>query len=161
MVSCLAMVPWMPYLVFDICTNNIAENISHSAFEDLKKAFNRVPKKVISWVMWKLGIKEWKVKFVQAKYANAASGVCINNTFSEKFDIKVEVLSHQAFTQHEGSVLSPLLFVVVIKALSQVCQRGCPRELLYADDLVIMDESLDGLLNQFPVWKDSSDARRL
>ena len=68
------------------------------AFEDLKKAFNRVPKKVIGWVMWKVGIKEWKIKFVQAKYANAASGVCINNTFGEKFDIKVGVLSHQTFT---------------------------------------------------------------
>ena len=34
-------------------------------------------------------------------------------------------------------------------------------ELLYADDLVIMDESLDGLLNQFIAWKDNFDARGL
>ena len=60
---------------------------------------------------------------------------------------------------HQGSVLRFLLFVIVMEALSQDCQRGCSWELLYADDLVIMDESLDGLLNQFRAWKDSLDAK--
>ena len=41
--------------------------------------------------MQKLGIKEWKITFVQAMYADAASGIRINNTFSEKFGVKVEV----------------------------------------------------------------------
>ena len=49
-------------------------------FVDLKKAFNRVPRKVIWWAMGKLGIKEWKIKFAQAMYADAASSVHINNT---------------------------------------------------------------------------------
>ena len=31
----------------------------------------------------------------------------------------------------------------------------------YLDDLVIMDQSLDGLLNQFCTWKDSFDSKRL
>ena len=86
-------------------------------------------------------------------YADAALSARINNTFSEKFGIKVGV--------HQGSVLSPLLFVIVMEALSQDCRRRCPWELLYADALVIMGESLDGLLNQFTAWKDSFDAKEL
>ena len=70
---------------------------------------------------------------------------------SVKFGVKVGV--------HQGSVLSPSLFAIVMEALSQDCRRGCPWELLYADNLVIMDESLDGLLNQFTAWKDSFDAK--
>ena len=60
---------------------------------------------------------------------------------------------------HQGSVLTPLLFV--IEALSQDCRHGFPWELLYADDFVIMYESLDGLLNQFLTWNNSFDAKGL
>ena len=72
-------------------------------------------------------------------YADAASSVWINNNFCEEFGVKVGV--------HQHSFLSTLLFVIVIEALSQDCQCGCPLELLYPDNLVIRDESLDGLLN--------------
>ena len=36
------------------------------AFVVLKKAFDRVPRNVIWWAMQKLGIKEWKIRFVEA-----------------------------------------------------------------------------------------------
>jgi len=35
-------------------------------------------------------------------------------------------------------VLSPLLFVIVLEALSRKFKEGLPMELLYADDLVLM-----------------------
>ena len=65
------------------------------AFVDLEKAFDRVPRKVIWWAMGKLGIEEWIVRFVQAMF---------NNTYSDEFGVEVGV--------HQGSVLSPLLFVL-------------------------------------------------
>ena len=43
-------------------------------------------------------------------YTDAASIVCIYVIFSEKFGIKVRA--------HQGSVLSPLMFVIVMGALS-------------------------------------------
>ena len=94
-----------------------------------------MPRKVIWWEMRKLGIEEWKIRFVQAMYVDASSSVRVNNTFSEKIGVKLGI--------HQGSFLSPLLLVTVMEALSQGCRRGCPSELLSADDLVIMDESLD------------------
>ena len=45
------------------------------AFVDLKKAFDRVPRKVIWWVLRKLGVEEWIVRLVQRMYANARSRV--------------------------------------------------------------------------------------
>ena len=45
---------------------------------------------------------------------------------------------------HQGSVLSPLLFIIVLEALSQEFRTKKPWELLYTDDLVI---SADPKLN--------------
>ena len=86
-------------------------------------------------------------------YADAASSVWINNNFCEEFGVKVGV--------HQHSFLSTLLFVIVMEALSQDCRCGCSLELLYPDNLVIIDGSLDGLLNQVIVWKESFDAKGL
>ena len=38
---------------------------------------------------------------------------------------------------HQGSVLSPLLFIIVLEALSREFREGLPMELLYVDDLVL------------------------
>ena len=47
---------------------------------------------------------------------------------------------------HQGSVLSPLLFIIVLEALSREFREGLPLELLYADDLVLMAETEDLLV---------------
>ena len=106
------------------------------AFVDLEKAFDRVPRKVFWWAMRKLGIEEWIVRFVQAMY---------NNTYSDEFGVEVGV--------HQGSVLSPLLFVIVLKALSREFRTGTPWKLLYADDLVISAETEEGLKMKLNKWK--------
>ena len=38
---------------------------------------------------------------------------------------------------HQGSVLSPLLFILVLETISREFRTGVSWELLYADDLVI------------------------
>ena len=80
------------------------------AFVDQVKAFDRVPRKVIWWTLRKLGVEEWIVQLIQGMYANAWSCVHVGEGYSEEFEVKVGV--------HQGSVLSPLLFIIVLEALS-------------------------------------------
>ena len=47
---------------------------------------------------------------------------------------------------HQGSVLSPLLFIIVPEAPSLEFRTGCPWELLYADDMVAIAGSLEDVI---------------
>jgi len=47
-------------------------------------------------------------------------------------------------SMHQGSALSPLLFVAVMRI--QSCPNALPRELLYTDDLVVTAETEDDLI---------------
>ena len=44
-------------------------------FVDLEKAFDRVPREVISWAMRKLGVEEWLVSAVMSMYIGAKTVV--------------------------------------------------------------------------------------
>ena len=94
----------------------------YMAFVDLEKAFDRVPRDVIWWAMRKLGI-EWLVRLVQSIYKDVRSRVRVGDAYSDEFGVGVGV--------HQGSVLCPLLFIIVLEALSRdrlsmgaaVCRR--------------------------------------
>ena len=112
----------------------------YMAFVDLEKAFDQVPRKVIWWALRKLGVEEWIVRMVQGMNANARSRVLVGEGYSEEFEVKVGV--------HQGSVRSPLLLIIVLEALSREFCSGVPWEDFYADDLVIITESLRGMCQE-------------
>ena len=49
---------------------------------------------------------------------------------------------------HQGSALSPLLFVIVMEAISREFRVALPWELLYADDLVVTAETEEDLIKR-------------
>ena len=123
------------------------------AFVDLEKAFDQVPQKVIWWALRKLGVEEWIVRLVQGMYATAQSHVRVGEGYSEKFEVKVGV--------HQGSVLSPLLFIIMLEALSGKFRSGVPWEDLYADDLVIITESLEECVRRLLTCKEATEKKGL
>ena len=128
----------------------LKQKTMYAAFVDLEKAFDRVPREVLWWSLRKLGVIEWVVRLVQAMYINAKSRVNINGAYSEQFKVTVGV--------HQGSVLSPLLFIIVMEALSLEFRVSCPWELLYADDLAILSDSLEDLKARLAIWKTSLES---
>jgi len=118
-----------------------------------KKAFDRVPREVIRWAMRKLGVEEWLVSAVMSIYAGAKTVVRTAYSNSDGFEVKVGM--------HQGSALSPLLFVIVIEALSREFRVALPWELLYADDLVVMAETEDDLIKRLNEWKDNVENRSM
>ena len=62
---------------------------------------------------------------------------------------------------HQGSVLSPLLFIIVLEALTRELHSGVPCENLHADDLIIIAELLEECVRRHLTWKDSTEEKRL
>ena len=67
----------MPFLWQDRCRRISELKVRNSilVFVDLEKAFDRVPREVISWAMRKLGVEEWLVSAVMSMYTGAKSVV--------------------------------------------------------------------------------------
>ena len=60
---------------------------------------------------------------------------------------------------HQGSALSPLLFIIVMDRVSRKVRGGLPWELLYADDLVLMAQDLEELKERLRKWKRDMEAK--
>jgi len=84
---------------------------------DLEKAFDRDPRKEISWATRKLGVEEWLVSAVMSMYTGAKTVVRTVYGNSKGFEAKVGM--------HQGSALSPLLFVIVTEAISREFSTAC------------------------------------
>ena len=81
------------------------------------------------------------------------SRVRVNGQYSKEFRVGVGV--------HQGSVLSPLLFILVLESLLRQFRTGVPWELLYADDLAEMADSLEECIASLKVWKEGMEHKGL
>ena len=54
---------------------------------------------------------------------------------------------------HQGSALSPFLFIMLLDTISQDVRTELPWELLYADDLAIIDITNEDTQNRLESWQ--------
>ena len=55
---------------------------------------------------------------------------------------------------HQGSVLSPLLFIIVMEAVTYSVREGLPWEMLYADELVLVGKCEEELKEKLRKWNE-------
>ena len=113
----------------------------YMCFVNIEKAFDRVPRKVMERAIRKRGLPEVIVRAVMSLYHGAKTKVRVGSELSEEFLVQVGV--------HQGSVLSPLLFTIAVDVVSENAREGMMNKILYADDLVLMSESIENLKKTF------------
>ena len=102
--------------------------------------------------MRKKGIPEVMVGAVMSLYEGAKTRVRVGLESSEEFEVKVDV--------HQGSVLSPLVFAIMVDVVTENERNGLS-EMLYADDFVLMSEMMEGLREKFWKWKEAFESKGL
>ena len=111
--------------------------------DEMLKTFGAVGLEVLAHLIKGMMVKVLSLLIgaIASLYIAAKSQERLNNKFSNEFGVNVGV--------HQGSILSSLLFILVLKALSRELRTSVPWELLYADDLVLISKSLDYCLSKF------------
>src|SRR3989441_8544789 len=84
------------------------------------------------------------VNVIKSLYEGVTTAVKRYGQESESFEVKVGV--------HQGSVLNPILFNIVMQTIADNFKNGLPWELLYADDLVLLAESRLQLVKRLTEW---------
>ena len=93
------------------------------------------------------------VRSVISLYEEAKTRVRVDSELSEEFEVKVGM--------YQGSVPSPFIFAVVEDGVTKLAREGALRELLHADDLVLMSETIEGLSDKFLKWKEALESKGL
>ena len=107
----------------------------YMCFVDMEKAFDRVPRKVMEWGVRKKGLSEVMAPAVMSLYDGAKTRVRVGSAYSEELKVKVGV--------RQESVLSPLLFAIVVDVITENARRGVVNESLPADKLVLMSKTME------------------
>ena len=109
----------------------------YMCFVDLEKAFVRVPRNVFEWALRRTEIPEVLIRSVMSLFEGAFTRVRVSSELSGEFEVKVGM--------YRESVLSPFLFEVVVDVVTEFIRDGALSELLCADDIVLMSETIEGL----------------
>ena len=115
----------------------------HVVFVDLEKAVDRVQRSVVWEVLKKKGVDETYVKIVEDMYEGVTTKIKTNAGVSKSFQVKIGV--------HQGSALSPYLFILVLDELLKGVIKEVPWCMLFADNMVLIGESeeeVEGMLEQ-------------
>ena len=92
------------------------------------------------------------MRLVEAIYYGASTVVRTTHGRTDEFPIKVGL--------HQGSGLSPFLFIVVLDVISEELRCGLPSELLFADDLAIVTDTEEEMQRKWLGWQIGMETRK-
>lgn len=123
----------------------------HMVFIDLEKAYDRVPREILWWALARKSVPLKYIDIIKDMYEGATTSVRTTVGRTEEFPITIGV--------HQGSALSPFLFALVMDELTRSVQDDIPWCMMFADDIVLIDETKEGVESKLELWRHTLEAR--
>ena len=117
----------------------------HFAIVDLEKAYDRVPLDETWRCLREAGVSEKYVGLIQDMYEGARTLVRTSVGESEMFPVTVGL--------HQGSSLSPYIFDIIMEELGIGIIEPAPWDLLFADNIVKISNTREGLQQKIERWR--------
>jgi hypothetical protein len=123
----------------------------HMIFIDLEKAYDKVPSNVMWWALQKHKDSSKYITLIKDMYVNVVTSVRTSDGDTNDFLINIRL--------HQGLSLSPYLFALVMDEVTRDIQAGIPWCMLFADDMVLVDESRTGVDQKLELWRRTLEAK--
>jgi Reverse transcriptase (RNA-dependent DNA polymerase) len=102
-------------------------------FIDLEKAYDKILRNIMWWALKRKLVPTKYVTLIKDMYTNVVTCVRACDDESDIFSIKIGL--------HQGSALSPYIFTLVMDEITKDIQGDIPWCILFAHDVVLIDES--------------------
>jgi hypothetical protein len=123
----------------------------HMVFIDLKKAYDKVTRNVMWWALQKHKVLTKYITLIKVMYDNVVTSVRTSDEDTNDFPINIGL--------YQGSALSPYLFALVMDEVTRDIQCGIPWCMLFADIVVLVDESRMGVDQNLELWRRTLEAK--
>jgi hypothetical protein len=121
----------------------------HMVFIDLEKAYDKIPRNLMWWALDKHKVPTKFVTLIKEMYDKVVTSIRTTDGDTNVFHINIRL--------HQGSALSPYL-LVIYKVTSDI-QGDMPWCMLFADDVVLVDGSREGVNRKLELWHQTLESK--
>jgi len=123
----------------------------HMIFIDLEKAYDRIPRELLWRCLEKKGVSPLYIQVIKDMYEGGRTRVRMLAWVTNVFFVGMGL--------HQGSALSSFFSTLVTDELTRGIQDELPGCMLFADDIVLINETRPGVDDKLERWRHTLESR--